>query len=186
MPVQAHSSKFGAEIVTAMPALRRYALSLCRSNDGADDLVQETMLKAWTQQARFEPGSNLNAWLFTILRNSFLNQTRKTRREVQDVDGIHGARLSSAPAHDAALDLRDFRAALAVLPKAQGQALVLVGAFGHSYGEAAELAGSESGTIKSRVSRARRHLMGLLRISGPIDFAAAMPATAATPRHPSA
>ncbi|MDP1667613.1 sigma-70 family RNA polymerase sigma factor [Phaeovulum sp.] len=178
MLTQTRSAEFSAGIITAMPSLRRFALSLCRTADGADDLVQETLAKAWAEQARFLPGSNLHAWLFTILRNSFLNQRRKLKREVQDVDGVFSARLHSAPAHDGALDLRDFRTALAKLPKVQRQALMLVGALGHSYDDAATLSGSESGTIKSRVSRARRQLLDLLQVAGPMDFAPSPSATA--------
>lgn len=181
MPMQLQTCAFTAGIISAMPSLRRYALSLCRTADGADDLVQETLFKAWSQRTRFQTGSNLNAWLFTILRNTFLNQTRKLKREVQDVDGIYSARISTAPAHDAALDMRDFRAALAVLPAPQREALLLVGALGHSYEEAATLTGAESGTIKSRVSRARQHLLGMLYVLGPMDFASAPAATAPTP-----
>ncbi len=181
MPLQPKNCAFTVGLLSAMPSLRRYALSLCRTADGADDLVQETLFKAWSQRERFQVGSNLNAWLFTILRNSFLNQLRKHKREVQDVDGAHSARLSTQPTHDATLDMRDFRTALAVLPAAQREALILVGAFGHSYIEAAELTGTESGTIKSRVSRARTHLMGMLHVLGPMDFAAAPAVTAPTP-----
>lgn len=168
-------------IIAAMPSLRRYALSLCRSADGAEDLTQETLLKAWSHRARFQPGSNLNAWLFTILRNTFLNGIRKQKREVQDVDGLYSARLRSAPAHDAALDLSDFLAAFASVPAPQRKALVLVGALGHSYDEAALLAGTAPGTIKSRVSRARQHLMRAMQVQGAMDFASAPPTTAATP-----
>lgn len=178
-----HACAFSAGIVAAMPSLRRFALSLCRTPDGADDLVQETLFKAWSQRARFQAGSNLNAWLFTILRNSFLNQTRNRKREVQDVEGIHSARLSTPPAHDAALDMRDFRAALATLPTHQRQALVLVGELGHSYGEAALLIGAQTGTMKSRVSRARAQMQALMQVIGPMDFASAPMATAPTAVH---
>jgi RNA polymerase sigma-70 factor (ECF subfamily) len=180
MSLQFQTCAFTTGILAAIPRLRCYALSLCRTADGADDLVQETLFKALSQRARFRADSNLNAWLFTILRNTFLNHTRKLKREVQDVDGTYSARLSTAPTHDAALDLRDFRAALALLPAPQRQALLLVGALGYSYEEAAALSGAESGTIKSRVSRARRHLLGALDVLGPMDFAAAPVTTAPT------
>lgn len=176
-----HTPAFKAGIIAAIPGLRRRALSLSRSSDRADDLVQETLLKAWVHQARYQADSNLNAWLFTIMRNSFLNQLRKQKREVQDIDGVYTSRLRAVPAHDATLDLHDFQKALAVLPAPQRQALMLVGALGHSYDEAAALAGSESGTIKSRVSRARRQLMSVLHVAGPMDYASAPPTTAAAP-----
>ncbi|MBW6506875.1 MAG: sigma-70 family RNA polymerase sigma factor [Rhodobacteraceae bacterium] len=183
MPRPLQTCAFTAGIISAMPSLRRYALSLCRTADGADDLVQETLFKAWSQRERFQAGTNLGAWLFTILRNSFLNQTRNRKREVQDCDGIHSARLSTRPAHDAALDMRDFRKALATLPTRQRQALVLVGELGHSYNEAALLTGAETGTMKSRVSRARSHMQALMQVIGPMDFASAPAATAPTPVH---
>lgn len=183
MTLQLVKPAIAAGIVAAMPSLRRYAHSLCRSADGAEDLVQETLLKAWSHRAKYQPGSNLNAWLFTILRNTFLNGIRKKKREVQDVDGLYSGRLRTDPAHDATLDLSDFLAAFASVPAPQRKALMLVGALGHSYDEAALLAGTAAGTIKSRVSRARQHLMSAMQVQGAMDFASTPPATAATPHY---
>jgi RNA polymerase sigma-70 factor (ECF subfamily) len=183
MPTQPEMLAFAAGIVAAMPSLARYAQSLCRSADDAEDLVQETLLKAWSHRGGYEPGSNLKAWLFTILRNTFLNGIRKKKREVQDVDGIYSARLRTDPAHHASLDLSDFLVAFAQVPAPQRKALVLVGALGHSYDEAALLAGTAPGTIKSRVSRARQYLMRAMQVQGAMDFASAPPATAATPHY---
>jgi RNA polymerase sigma-70 factor, ECF subfamily len=158
MLIHSEIPAISAGIIAAMPSLRRYALSLCRTTDRADDLMQETLLKAWLNHERFQAGSNLNAWLFTILRNAFLDENRKHNREVQYADSTYSAKLHSYPAHDATLDLSDFLAALTAVPKLQREALVLVGALGHSYEEAACLMGTAPGTVKSRVSRARQHL----------------------------
>ena len=111
----------------------------------------------------FEQGTNLRAWLFTILRNTFISMKRKVRREVEDVDGGHAARLVEIPRQEGALELAQFRAALANLPDDQREALVLVGAAGFTYEEAAAICGCAVGTIKSRTFRARRDLARLLR-----------------------
>ena len=97
------------EMIGHLPALRAFALSLVRNGPAADDLVQETILKAWSSFDRFTPGTNLRAWLFTILRNGFYSDLRKHRREVQDSEGQFAARLSQKPDHDAALAMRDFQ-----------------------------------------------------------------------------
>ena len=129
------------ELVTHLPALRAFALSLTRESASADDLVQDTIVKAWTNMDKFQPGTNLRAWLFTILRNTFYSGRRKTRREVSDSDGLHAARLATRPEHDGRLALNDFRAAFVQLPDEQREALILVGASGFSYDEAARMTG---------------------------------------------
>jgi RNA polymerase sigma-70 factor (ECF subfamily) len=149
---------FHAQLVDQMPALRAFARTLARDASQADDLTQEAVMKAWANRHRFQEGTNLRAWLFTILRNTFYSEFRKRRREVADVDGEHAARLASKPAQDDAMALRDFEAALATLPEDQREALVLVGAAGMAYDEAAEVIGVATGTVKSRVSRARAAL----------------------------
>jgi RNA polymerase sigma-70 factor (ECF subfamily) len=155
-----------------LPALRAFARALARDHAQADDLVQETMLKAWINRDRFVEGTNLRAWLFTILRNSFYSAFRKTRREVADTDGEHARRLAAAPSQDHAMALRDFEAALATLPGDQREALVLVGAMGLSYEEAGAVCGAATGTIKSRVSRARARLCALLQVEDGQAFVA--------------
>lgn len=147
-----------------LPSLRAFAISLSGSHDKADDLVQETVMKAWAAQGSFTEGTNLRAWLFTIMRNTYFSQYRKARREVQDVDGEAAGRLVSAPAQLGHLDLADFRTALDRLAPDQREALVLVGASGFSYEEAAEICGCAVGTVKSRVNRARQRLMQLMAI----------------------
>jgi RNA polymerase sigma-70 factor (ECF subfamily) len=150
------------EIVEHLPSLRAFALSLTRNAASADDLVQDTIVKAWSNIDKFEAGTNLRAWLFTILRNTFYSLRRKRKREVADVDGAHAARLAEKPAHDGRLAMADFKDAFAQLPDEQREALLLVGASGFSYDEAADMCGCAVGTIKSRANRARRKLAELM------------------------
>lgn len=152
------------QLVDHLPALRAFALSLTREGASADDLVQDTIVKAWTNMDKFQAGTNLRAWLFTILRNTFYSSRRKTRREVSDTDGIHAARQATKPDHDGRLAMTDFRAAFALLPDEQREALILVGASGFSYEEAAGMTGVAVGTVKSRANRGRRKLAELLHM----------------------
>ncbi|PHQ68749.1 MAG: RNA polymerase subunit sigma [Paracoccus sp.] len=158
------------QLVDHLPALRAFALSLTREGASADDLVQDTIFKAWTNMDKFQPGTNLRAWLFTILRNTFYSARRKTKREVSDTDGIHAARQATKPDHDGKLALRDFRTAFQQLPDEQREALILVGASGFSYEEAADMTGVAVGTVKSRANRGRRKLAELLQLSGADDL----------------
>lgn len=158
------------ELVNHLPALRAFALSLTREGASADDLVQDTIVKAWTNMDKFQAGTNLRAWLFTILRNTFYSARRKTKREVSDSDGIHAARLSARPEHDGRLALRDFRVAFEQLPDEQREALILVGASGFSYEEVAEMTGVAIGTVKSRANRGRRKLAELLHLEENEEF----------------
>jgi RNA polymerase sigma-70 factor, ECF subfamily len=166
----ADSAGFKDDLLGAIPSLRAFAVSLAQNADKADDLVQETLVKAWDKQGSFQPGTNLKAWLFTILRNEFYSQMRKRGREVQDSDGIMTGRLAVHPSQQGLLDLEDFRAALEMLPEDQREAIILIGASGFSYEEAAEICQCAVGTIKSRVSRARTRLQEILKISGEADF----------------
>src|SRR5207244_5451783 len=120
----------------------------------ADDLVQETLLKAWDHLESFQEGTNLRAWLFTILRNTYFSECRRRRREVEDRDGTKAGDLAVHPGQQGHLDMEDFRRALNLLPPDQREALVLVGAAGFSYGEAAAISQCAVGTIQSRVNRA--------------------------------
>jgi RNA polymerase sigma-70 factor (ECF subfamily) len=146
------------EIIQHLASLRIFALSLSRNPSVADDLVQETVLKAWSKFHLYSAGTNLRAWLFTILRNSFHSLNRKRSREVADVDGQMAARLATKPDHDGRMALADLQAAMALLPTEQREALILVGAMGFSVEEAAETCGCAPGTIKSRANRGRRAL----------------------------
>lgn len=166
----AEDRDFKRSMLAALPNLRAFAVSLTGKHDKADDLVQETIMKAWSKQHLFQPGSNMNAWLFTILRNEFYSQMRKRGREIQDSDGLFTERMSVHPAQYGALDLQDFRAALDKLPADQREAIILVGASGFAYEEAAEICGCAIGTIKSRVNRARNRLAELLSVSGEGDY----------------
>ncbi|TRD21683.1 RNA polymerase sigma factor [Palleronia caenipelagi] len=150
------------EILDHLSALRAFAMSLTRNSAAADDLVQDTIEKAWKNIEKFEAGTNLRAWLFTIQRNAFYSVRRKSKREVADVDGAIAATLSERPAHDGRLALNDFRKAFEQLPDEQREALMLVGASGFAYDEAAEMCGVAVGTIKSRANRGRRRLAELM------------------------
>ena len=152
------------DLLASIPNLRAFAVSLSGSSERADDLVQETLMKAWAKFDTFQEGTNLRAWLVTILRNEFYSQVRKRGREVEDAEGAYAARLASQPAQNGHMDLRDFREALIQLPADQREALILVGASGFSYEEAAEICDCAVGTIKSRVSRARTRLAEILSL----------------------
>jgi RNA polymerase sigma-70 factor (ECF subfamily) len=157
-------------VLAAVPSLRAFAISLSGNVDRADDLVQETLLRALVNIDSFEPGTNLSAWLFTILRNLFRSEYRKRRREVEDGDGTYAESLKSQPEQEARVEFREFRAALSKLPPDQREALILVGASGFSYEEAAGICGCAVGTIKSRVNRARTRLAELMSIESLDDF----------------
>jgi RNA polymerase sigma-70 factor, ECF subfamily len=154
-----------AAMVALMPSLRAFARSLCPNPAQADDLVQDALVKALANIQRFEPGTNLRAWMFTILRNTYYSDLRKRRREVEDADGVHAAKLAQRPEQPGVSDLEDFKIAFAQLGEDHREALSLVGAFGLSYEEAAEICGCAVGTVKSRVNRARARLADLLGLS---------------------
>jgi RNA polymerase sigma-70 factor, ECF subfamily len=158
------------QVLAAVPSLRAFAISLCGNVDRADDLVQETLLRALANIDSFQPGTNLPAWLFTILRNLFRSEYRKRRREVEDADGSYAETLKAQPSQTSHVEFQEFRTALAKVPPDQREALILVGASGFSYEEAAEICGCAVGTIKSRVNRARTRLAQLLHIENPNDF----------------
>ncbi len=157
------------EIVLHIPAMRAFALSLTRNGAAADDLVQDTIVKAWTHIDRFTAGTDLKAWLFTILRNTFYSDRRKAVREVSDPDGLHAATLSVRPDHDGRLAMTDFRAAFDRLSPEHREVLILVGANGYSCEEAAEVMGVAVGTVKSRTNRARARLSEMLGLKGSGD-----------------
>ena len=127
-------------------------------------------MKAWAKQDSYRMGTNIKAWLFTILRNEFYSQMRKRGREVQDTDGAFTERMSVHPSQYGVLDMADFKKALDTLPPDQREAIILIGASGFSYEEAAEICKCAVGTMKSRVSRARTRLQDILKISGEADF----------------
>jgi RNA polymerase sigma-70 factor (ECF subfamily) len=157
-------------ILATLPRLRAFAISLTGKFDRADDLVQETLVRALTNIDTFEPGTNLQAWLFTILRNQFRSEYRKRHREVEDVDGRFTENLKTPPEQHSHLEFEEFRKALTRLPADQREAIILVGASGFSYEEAAQICACAVGTIKSRVNRARIRLAAILSIESADDF----------------
>jgi len=157
-------------MLAAVPSLRAFAISLCGNVDRADDLVQEALLRALTNIESFEPGTNMPAWLFTILRNQFRSEYRKRRREVEDANGKYAENLKSLPEQPGQIEFAEFRRALGHLPQDQREALILIGASGFSYEEAAKICGCAVGTIKSRVNRARTRLGDMLSIQGAEDI----------------
>ncbi|HEY0421024.1 MAG TPA: sigma-70 family RNA polymerase sigma factor [Acetobacteraceae bacterium] len=169
-PSEAALAETKAELLASLPKLRAFAVSLCGRGDRADDLVQETLVRAWANLSSFEPGSNMAAWLYTILRNEFYSQFRKRRHEVPDTDGQFAARLASHPAQDGHMQFLDFRDALFRLAPDHREALVLIGASGLSYEEAAAVCGCAVGTMKSRVNRARTKLAELLTMKPDMRF----------------
>lgn len=154
--------QFRLHLLAAIPKLRAFALSLAAHSDYADDLVQETLIKAWNHQNSFQEGTNIKAWLFTILRNEYFSQLRKRRREVEDADGDYAGSVVTPGSQESQLDMADLRIALQQLPDDQREAVVLVGASGFSYQEVAEICHVPVGTVKSRVNRARTKLALLL------------------------
>jgi RNA polymerase sigma-70 factor (ECF subfamily) len=157
-------------MLAAVPSLRAFAISLSGNVDRADDLVQEALLRAWANLDSFEPGTNMSAWLFTILRNLFRSEYRKRRREVEDAEGSYAETLTTLPDQNSRLEIAEFREALKLLPPEQRESLILVGASGFSYEEAAQICGCAIGTIKSRVNRARGRLAEILSIEDANDF----------------
>lgn len=159
------SGPFQDDLAALVPNLRAFAKSLSGNADYADDLVQETLIKAWKNRDTFAEGSNLKAWLFTILRNTFLSDRRKRKFEVEDPDGVLSDKLATHGEQSGHMDFLDFAEAFRKLPDDQREALVLIGAEGFSYEEAALMCGCAVGTIKSRVNRARNKLVEMLDIN---------------------
>jgi RNA polymerase sigma-70 factor, ECF subfamily len=164
------SAALRGEILASVPRLRAFAVSLTASPDRADDLVQETMVRALAHIGQFQPGTNLRAWLFTILRNQFNSEYRQRRWTIEDADGIYVDSLKTLPQQGSWLEFQELRIALTKLPPEQREAIVLVGASGMTYEEAASICGCAIGTIKSRVNRGRTRLAELLSIETVDDF----------------
>ena len=169
------TAEFRADLLAMTQNLRAFALSLVGDLDRADDLVQDTILRALQKSDRFEHGTNLQAWLFTLMRNQFYSEYRKRKREVEDADGVFAAKLTTLPEQPGRVEFAELRSALMRLPDEQREAVLLIGAEGFSYEEAAVICGTKVGTIKSRVNRARNRLAELLgheddRDTGPDSF----------------
>ena len=156
------AAEFKKELTEVIPHLRAFARGLCGRPDVADDLVQEALMKAWAAQERFQPGTSMRAWTFVILRNAYLTDMRRNRFRA-DYDETVAERILTAPAaQEGPLHLSDMHRALLTLPPERREALLLVGAGGFSYEEAAEICDCAVGTIKSRVGRARAALTPML------------------------
>jgi RNA polymerase sigma-70 factor (ECF subfamily) len=161
-PTALSDDAFKGELSQVIPHLRAFGRSLSGSRDLADDLVQETLLKAWAARDRFQAGTNMRAWTFIILRNLFLSQMRRARFK-GEWDDFTASKLLAAPAsQDRQVELSDLQRALLQLPQAQREALILVGAGGFAYEEAASICNCAVGTIKSRVARGRAALETIL------------------------
>jgi RNA polymerase sigma-70 factor (ECF subfamily) len=165
------SNGFKEDLIAGIPVLRAFARALSGNRDRADDLVQETLAKAIAHREQYRPGTNLHAWLVTILRNQYYSEGRRRRREVADPDGAHSARLFELPRHDGVLAMQDFLAALQTLPDDQREALLLVGVSEFSYEDASAVLDAPVGTVKSRVSRARARLQALMTNSNVLECA---------------
>jgi RNA polymerase sigma-70 factor (ECF subfamily) len=162
-PMSSHNSPDVRQaLLDAIPRLRALAIGLCGNGTQAEDLVQEALTRAWANLSSFQPGTNMEAWLYTILRNEFYTYLRKRRREVPDPDGVFAATLVSAPAQEGHLNFQDLRVGLAKLAPPLREAILLVGASGLSYEDAAAMCHCAVGTMKSRVHRARLRLMQML------------------------
>ena len=171
-PAALDKRQFQNDLLAVLPNLRAFAISLTSDVEKADDLLHDTVVRALTHSDKFAPGTNLQAWMFTILRNQFHSIHRKRRREVEDPEGLIAARLSCQPEQSGRLDFQDLRSALAKLPVEQREAVLLVGAEGLSYEEAASICGVAVGTIKSRVNRARTRLADLMAVQDAEDIGA--------------
>jgi RNA polymerase sigma-70 factor (ECF subfamily) len=161
---------FVDEVLTSVTSLRAFAVSLTRDADQANDLVQETVLRAISKHEQFAAGTNMQAWLFTILRNQFFSERRKSLREVEDVDGSYAETMISIPDQEDRIMMHDLETALGKLPESQREAIMLVGADGLSYEEAAQALGCAVGTVKSRVNRARNCLAEVMRLADDDDI----------------
>ena len=153
---------FRRELVGLIPHLRAFARTLCGDATAADDLAQDAMLKAWDARGSYEMGTNMKAWTFMILRNQFYSEKRRSWRQTQLDQEAAERTLVAVDDPEAPVALDELRQGLAMLPTEQREALVLVGAGGFAYEEAAAICDCAVGTVKSRVSRARRALHGIL------------------------
>jgi RNA polymerase sigma-70 factor (ECF subfamily) len=154
--------EFKTELTGLLPQVRAFAHFLCRDRAAADDLAQESLLRAWGARKSFQPGSHMRAWLFVIVRNAFYSDQRKSWRSVALDQETAERTLRQESAQTEALDLDDVRRALQRLPQDQREAIILVTAGGLSYEETAQICQCAVGTIKSRVNRARKALIEII------------------------
>ncbi|MFM9937614.1 MAG: sigma-70 family RNA polymerase sigma factor [Novosphingobium sp.] len=154
----AADQKFRDDLVALIPSLRSFARGLCGWRDMADDLAQDAMMRGWAARGSFTPGTNFRAWMFMILRNQFYTMIRKNKRMTSWDPEVAERVLVEAPGQQGAIHVADVAKALQKLPAEQREVLLLVGANGVSYDEAAEIIGCAIGTIKSRLARGRKAL----------------------------
>jgi len=159
---QASETVFKRDLVKLIPHLRAFARTLCGDAAAADDLAQDTVMKAWDARSSYQMGTNMKAWTFMILRNQFYSEKRRSWRQTQLDQEAAERTLVATDDPSSPLALDELRQALIMLPTEQREALILVGAGGFAYEEAAEICGCAVGTVKSRVSRARRALQAIL------------------------
>ncbi len=170
MSAQTTAPFFRDEMLRLIPAMRAFARSLTNNAADTDDLVQDVIVRAWSHADQFVPGTNLRAWLFTILRNRYFSIAKTRQREVADPDGFLVGSLSVNASQEWEIVGGELKVALAELPEDQRTAVVLVGGAGVSYEEAAEICGCALGTIKSRVNRARTRLNAIMGGEGEPAF----------------
>lgn len=163
---------FGDRLIEQMPYLRAFAISLSGSYSLADDLVQDTLIKAWSHAGSFEPGTNFRAWLVTILRNTYFSQYRKRSREVQDSEGAVAEQIPVKAEQEAKLTITDVQKALDKLAPEHREILLMIGITELSYEEAAVVCNIAVGTVKSRLNRARAKLAEHLGLTGPHEIGA--------------
>ena len=176
------SAEIHDEILACLPNLRAFARSLTGNRDRADDLVQDAVLRALNAASQYTPGTNFRAWIFTILRNLHFNELRRNRGLMRPLEAADLEIHATAPAQLARLEFDDFRRAFSTLPAALREALVLVGADGLRYDEAATICGCPIGTIKGRVLRARSEIKKLLGVSGDVPPATDQAGAGSMPR----
>lgn len=163
---QAKPDQFRADLLALLPHMRAFARGLCGRPEQADDLVQETVMRAWTARDSFTPGTSMKAWTFTIMRNHFLNDLRKNKRQTQLDPEVAETTLVARATQEEGVHMNDLQRALDKLSDERKEALLLVGAGGFSYEEAAGICGVPVGTMKSRVARGRAQLHTLLEPEG--------------------
>lgn len=162
MQVKKERMNVEAMLLDVIPHLRAFARSLTRNRDQADDLTHDAVVRALAAIEQFTPGTNFKAWMFTILRNLYYNECRKRWIKSTPIDEMGGDEPSIGPSQEANLEFSDFRRAFWQLNSDQREVLILVGASGFSYEDAAEICKCRVGTVKSRVSRARAELKQIL------------------------
>ncbi len=160
--VSSNGGRENAEIIELIPALRAFARTFCRNPDDADDLVQETLTKGIANIDKFEPGTRMKSWLFTIMRNTFYTRIKVAVREAPGLGDCVSSQVTSEASQEWSAQAREVRTAIEQLPEHQREVLVLIGVLGMSYEETAEICGCAVGTVKSRLNRARTGILDYL------------------------